>query len=241
MTDESHIAQITRQADSCLDNGDLAQARRLYAEICRARDNDAQAWLMYGAINGELGNVEVARSALERAVALDPANAEAHLALAHLLRSAQKPAEAMTAAGRAVEADAGFVEGWLFIAAVAGQQSDWPRAEEACNKAIALTPGQTEGHVNLGNVLLATGRLPRAEESFRKALALGETAEAWFGLGTALGAQERHAEAEPALAAALRHNAGSAVFREALASCLDRLERSEEAAAVRKGSVPYSH
>lgn len=228
MTDESHIAQLSREAESCLDNGDLEQARRLYADICRARDDDARAWLMFGAINGELGNVVVAQNALERAVALDSDNAEAHLALAHLLRARGQPAKAMASASRAVAVDANFVEGWLFVAAIAGRLRDWPRAEEACHRAIGLAPERTEGHVNLGNVLLATGRAPQAEGSFRKALTLGDTAEAWFGLGTALGAQDRLAEAEPALATALRLDAGSTVFREALAACRDRLGHSAE-------------
>lgn len=229
MTNESHIAQLTRQAESCLDKGELAQARRIYADICRVRDDDAHAWLMFGTINGELGNVEVAHDALQRAVTLDPDNAEAHLALAHLLRVKGQPAKALASASRAVEIDAKFVEGWLFIAAIAGRLADWPRAEEACHYAIALTPERTEGHVNLGNVLLATGRATEAEASFRKALALGETAEAWFGLGTALGAQGRHAEAEPALASAVRLDSSSAAFHEALSVCHDRLGRSGSA------------
>ena len=238
MTDESHIAQLSRQAESCLDNGDLAQARRLYADICRVRENDAHAWLMFGAINGELGNVAVAENALERAITLDSDNAEAHLALAHLLRAKGQPVKAMASASRAVEVDANFVDGWLFIAAIAGRLAEWPRAEEACQHAIELAPDRTEGHVNLGNVLLATGHASQAEEAYRKALTLGETAEAWLGLGMALGAQDRHAEAEPALATALRLDTGNTVYREALAACLDRLGRSAESATVRTGSVP---
>ena len=238
MIDETHIAQLTRQAESCLDKGELAQARRLYADICRVRDDDAHAWLMFGTINGELGNIEVAHDALQRAVALDAENAEAHLALAHLLRVKGQPAKALASASRAVEIDAEFVEGWLFVAAISGRLTDWPKAEEACHRAIDLAPERTEGLVNLGNVLLATGRAPQAEESFRKALALSESAEAWFGLGTALGAMDRHAEAEPALATALRLEPGNAFFRKALAACLDRVGRSAESATVRAGSAP---
>ena len=228
MTNKSNISQLIQQAEACLDRGDLAQARRLYADICRVRDNDADAWLMFGAINGEIGNVELAHDALQRAVALDSDNAEAHLALAHLLRAKGQPAKAMASASRAVAVDANFVEGWLFVAAIAGRLRDWPRAEEACHRAIGLAPERTEGHVNLGNLLLATGRAPQAEGSFRKALTLGDTAEAWFGLGTALGAQDRHAEAESALATALRLDTRSTVFRDALAACRDRLGRSAE-------------
>lgn len=237
MSDESHVDQLIRQAESCLDKGDLPQARRLYTEICRARDDDAHAWLMFGAINGELGNVEVAQGAIERAVALDPEYAEAHLALAHLLKARAQFAQALAAALQAVAADAELVEGWLFVAATAGQLADWSRAEEACHHVIELAPGRLEGHVNLGNVLLATGRALQAEETFREALALGENAEASFGLGLALSALDRHADAEPALASALRLDVSNAGFREALANCLEHLGRSDESAAVRAGST----
>ncbi len=235
MTDESHITRLTQEAESCLDKGELAQARQLYADICRAHDNDAQAWLMFGAINGQMGNVEVAQSALERAVALDSHNAEAHLALAHLLKGKGQLADGLASASRAVQADTDFVDGWLFLAAAAGQLGNWPSAKEACNKALALAPERAEVHVNLGNVLLTTGSAQEAEESYRKALTLSETAEAWFGLGTALDAQGRHADAEPALTAALRLKTDNTVFRDALARCLERLGRSDESAAVRGG------
>ena len=235
MTDESHIVKLTQQAESCLDKGELAEARRLYADICRARDDDAHAWLMFGAINGELGNVEVAQNALERAIAIDPVNAEAHLSLAHLLRTKGQPGKAMASALRSVEVDAKFVEGWLFVAAMSGRIADWPKAEEACRHVIDLAPARKEGHINLGNVLLSTGRASLAEESFRKALALDETAEAWFGLGTALGAQDRHAEAESALATALKLDTRNADFRNALATCLEHLGRSTESETVRSG------
>jgi len=233
MTDESRITQLTREAESCLDKGELAQARRLYADICRARDDDAHAWLMFGAINGELGNVAVAQNALERAVALDSGNAEAHLALAHLLKRKGQLADALASALRAVQADADFVDGWLFVAAAAGQTGNWPGAKDACNKAMALAPERAEVHVNLGNVLLATGSAQEAEESYRKALALGETAEGWFGLGTALSALDHHTDAESALATALRLDSRNADIRNALATCLDRQGRSAESAAVR--------
>jgi Flp pilus assembly protein TadD len=235
MTDESHITELTRQAETCLDNGDLAQARRLYTEICRVRYEDTHAWLMLGTVSAELGNIEVAQNALERAITLDPANAEAHLALAHLHRTKSQPVKAMACASRAVDADGDFAEAWIFVAAMAGRLGNWARAEEASNKAIALVPKRPEGHVNLGNTLLATGRVVEAEACFRKALTLGETAEAWFGLGSALGAQERHADAEPPLASALRLDPGSAVFREALATCLERLGRTAESMGVRAG------
>lgn len=236
MKDESKILQLIEQAESCLDKGELVEARQLYASICRVKDDDSHAWLMLGTINSELGNIEVAQSALERAVAVDAENAEAHLALAHILKVKGRTADALASASLAIAANTNYVNGWLFVAATAGQLGNWPRAEEACNKVIALTPERVEAHVNLGNVLLGTGRFLQAEERFRKALTLGDVAEAWFGIGMALGALDRHAEAEPALAKASQTASKSVVFREAWANCLDRLGRADESAAVLAGS-----
>jgi tetratricopeptide (TPR) repeat protein len=237
MIDESHITQLTQQAESCLDNGDLQQARRLYSEICRVRYEDPHAWLMLGSIDAELGNIEVAHNALERAVKLDTGNAVAHLALAQLHRAKGNPAEAMASASRAVEVDGKCVEAWLFLAAMAGELRQWPRAEEACRKVIALAPDHVEGHVNLGNLLLATGRAAEAEDCFRKALALDESAPA-PGQGATLGARGHDTETGPARASALRVNDRNAVIRRSLADCLEHLGRSAEAAVVRAGPLP---
>lgn len=235
MVDESRISELIRQAESCADKGELAQARLLYAEVCRVQEDNTQAWLMLGAVSGELGNFDAAQNAVERAIALDAHNAEAHLTLAHLLREKGQPTEALASAARAVAADAGFVEGWLFIAAAEGQRGNWAGAEDACNKALALAPERVEAHVNHGNALLAAGRMPQAEEAFRLALKISEIPEAWYGLGIALGAQNSLAEAESALSAALRLDSGKNDFRVALAQCLERMGRTDESAWVRAG------
>lgn len=178
---------------------------------------------MYGAISGELGNTQIAENALERAIAIDPSNAEGHLALAQVLKTQGRLDESLTSAYRAVGTDDSFVDGWLHISAVAGMLSDWLRAEEACNKAVELAPERMEAHVNLGNVLLGTGRADQAEPVYRRALGIGESAEAWFGLGSTLGALGRDAEAEPALGTASRMKPGDTDMQFAHAACVARL------------------
>lgn len=223
MTDNLQPEKILANAQAALDGGDLAGARACFAEICRTDANHAEAWFMYGVLSGELGHPEVAQNALERAAALDASNAGVHLALAHVLKAQGLVNESLASAYRAVGADDGLAEGWLFIGAVAGMQSDWKRAESACRKAIELEPERAEAQVNLGNVLIGTGRAAEAETVFLKALSIGESAEAWFGLGSALGALDRHSEAEPALAAACRLKRGDVDMEFAHAACVARL------------------
>jgi Flp pilus assembly protein TadD len=223
MTDTTQTDQLLSKARTALDNGDSMGARDLFSQICRSDPQHAEAWLMYGAISGEMGNVEIAENALERAISIDPSNAGGHLALAHVLKAQGRLDESLTSAFRSVGADDGFVDAWIFIGAVAGMANDWVRAEEACNKAIALAPERMEVHANLGNVLIGTGRAEQAETVYRKALAIGESAEAWLGLGTALGMLGRDTEAEPALSTAFRMKPGDVDMQSAYTACIMRM------------------
>jgi tetratricopeptide (TPR) repeat protein len=223
MNETSQNDQLLSRAQSALDNGDIAGARERYAQICNSDPNHIEAWLMYGILSGELGHTEVAQNALERAVSLDTSNAAGHLALAHVLRTQGQLDQALASAYRAVGAEPDLADGWLAVSAITGMLRDWLRAEEACNKAVELAPERAEAHVNLGNVFLGTGRAEQAETAFRKALAIGESAEAWFGMGSALGALGRDRDAEPALDTACHLKPGDQDMAAAYAACLARL------------------
>jgi tetratricopeptide (TPR) repeat protein len=222
MQDKSMIEKMVTQAQGALDRGDVTNALSVYAEICRLDPENPDAWFMFGAISGELGDAEVARSALERAITLDPQNAGAHLALAYHHKAQGRAHDAMKSAQQAAALDATFTDAWLCVAATAGLLGEWSLAETACTRAIALDPNRIEAHVNLGNVFLGTGRAIEAESAYRQALEIGDMAEAWFGLGTTLGALERDTEALTALEAACRMKPDDADMRAAHSACIAR-------------------
>jgi tetratricopeptide (TPR) repeat protein len=198
MTNEPTTDPTMTQAQSFLDKGDAARARELYAQICRNDAQNAKAWFMFGAVSGDLGQAEIAENALERAIALDPASAEAHLALAHIHRTQGLLDKALARALRATELDVSYVEAWCFLGGVAGMVSDWELAERASMRALELDPQFADAHVNAGHVFAGTGRVEQAVAAYRRALEIRESAEAWFGLGGALRALGRGVEAEVA-------------------------------------------
>ena len=60
------IRELHNQADSLLNENRLLEARVLFERICRISPQDADAWMMIGTIDGELGQVESSISYLKK-------------------------------------------------------------------------------------------------------------------------------------------------------------------------------
>ena len=73
---DTSVQLLHQQADSLLDQGNLAEARKIYEKICVIDENDSDAWLMKGAIDGENGKVYDAISHVRKAIAIAPSYAE---------------------------------------------------------------------------------------------------------------------------------------------------------------------
>jgi tetratricopeptide (TPR) repeat protein len=121
--------------------------------------------------------------AAEKAVALQPGNAEYYRVLGTLCGQA--------------------------IADVLSGFSYGPRAKEAVNKAVALAPRSSQAYVahGVGNYYLPAqlgGGVEQAIADFRKAIDLdSNNAEAWLWLGISLRKENQNAEARKALSKAL--------------------------------------
>jgi len=76
---------VTRLALDYRQRGDSARALSTFAEGVRRFPQSARIWLNYGVLLGEQFRFEDARRCLEKAVVLDPSNANAHLNLAAAL------------------------------------------------------------------------------------------------------------------------------------------------------------
>jgi TolB-like protein/tetratricopeptide (TPR) repeat protein len=118
----------------------------------------------------------------EKAVALDPAFAQAHAALAraHVARSdwSHKPGrlvleEARASALRALELDSQSVEGHLALADVRKRVDwDWPAAERGYRTALELNPSSDAAHRSYGVFLAALGRHDEAIAEAERAVEL---------------------------------------------------------------------
>jgi Flp pilus assembly protein TadD len=129
--------------------------------------------------------LEHARLACERA----PDSVEAHLALAKMLRSYRKTAEAAAelgefAAGTGHDSE---VEVWAWLGLLRDETGDWVAGDAAHRKAVALAPGRDDLRNNLGYCLLKQGKRDEAAVEFRAALKINaQSVTARNNLGLAL-------------------------------------------------------
>lgn len=137
--------------------GDIEAAKRLIAE----------------------GSVDRAAEILERLVAADPKDADAHLLLGTALALIPRRSEAIQMLRRAVELRPDFAQVHLTLGMALARFGELDAARQAYEKAVALDPQLIMAHVNLAVILAAEGELAAAVDHFSQAIDReGETPEA---------------------------------------------------------------
>lgn len=163
-------APMTRQVINAVDAGDGDYQIKVLRARLDADPRDLSARLELAEHYRLAGFPEIAlehcRLACERA----PESAEAHLALARMLRAEGQPTAAMRElAGFLEKHDAG-VQVWAWLGLLHDETGDWKEGEAAHRKAVALAPGRDDLRNNLGYCLLRQGRGEEAAAEFQAAL-----------------------------------------------------------------------
>lgn len=224
---------LARQAEACLDSGQLEQAKSLYSRLVEIDGDDEEAWLMLAAVLGETGSIDEALRCAQRAIAVDPDYLEAYLTQAHLLHRCGRNDAALQSALQAAEGDPTYTEAWLFLAGVAGQLQRWEDAHSWAGRVLSLEPNNAEAHVNLGNALYHQHRFEEAAASYRSALTLQPgSILAMLGLGNALLAQGEFSDAAAILEQALQAEPDKSDIKSSLGICYANQNRLGEAIAL---------
>jgi len=181
-----------------------------------------------------------ARDMLERALAIDPALAPAHAALALAIgteyvngwngRTANDLEQALAFARKACEVDPlePVAQHALGIALMWMRRLD--EAETAVRRALELDPNSAQGHGALGNVMHFVGRHEEALESLALALRLDPQFNLWIhAMGRVQFVLGRYDEAEATFKRRLIHMPTSDVTRAYLASLYGHTGRHDEA------------
>ncbi len=167
----------------------------------------------------EKGDLEGARAAYERVIALSPGLAEAryHLALiqvarndpngaAESLRAAleSEPGEAEACFREAVRLKPDHAQAHFNLGDLLRDAGELDAAEAAFREAARIDPNYLHAFINLGATLHQKGEMEAAFEALQKALALDPaSAEAHYSLGTVLESQRKYDEAINSLRRAL--------------------------------------
>ncbi len=195
-----------------------------------ARRGSPAAYLGMGNRQSEAGRLDHAMAQYRKALALDPAYAEAHNNLGVILHRQGRLEEAAAAFGQALilvpeDADAHLNQGNVRFA-----QGRLDQAAVHFRQAVALKPDQAEAHLNLGVVLLQQGRLEDAHASTRRALALApDMVDGYRNLGAIAGRMNRLEEALACYRRALALKPDDAGVLMNLAVALVQMDRLDEA------------
>jgi TolB-like protein/predicted negative regulator of RcsB-dependent stress response len=146
-----------------------------------------------------------ARAALDKALQTDPNNVSALIGEAHLTRTVGNADEALAKFRRALDRDPLNLLNRRYVARVLFFAGRLDEAEATVRQVLEMSPSFPAAHYELGRILLAKGQIAAAVLEFEA------EKSGWreFGLPLGYHAAGRKAEANAALAALVRHSAGS--------------------------------
>ena len=119
---------------------DFAQALSCYAKLTRTLPGQAVVWFEYGNAASRLGQLEGASRAWERAMQLEPRNAELVVQIGHQYQGLRKPEQARVWFARAAAADSKVINPRISLAVLLEQQHRLDEARAAVEECLAIDP-----------------------------------------------------------------------------------------------------
>ncbi len=157
-----------------------------------------------GRIHLRDGEIEQAQAEFEKALELDPRNAEALLNLGSIHRREGRVARAEHFVERALRVDPNSIGALAQLAEIKRDQDDLPESIRLYQEAMRIDDSQPFLHLGLGDSLQRAGRYDEAEAAFRTVLGLDpDSFEAHYNLGVTHLARQRIDDAVGAFEKAL--------------------------------------
>ena len=153
-------------------NGRYDDAEKSAISITQQFPRHQFGWKVLGEVLKHTGRISEALVASQKAVGIDPNDAEAHSNLGNTLRELGRLEEAEASYGKAIALKPDYAEAHSNLGNTLQELGRLEEAEASYRNAIALKPDFTQAHYNLGNALQDLGRLEEAAASHRKAIEL---------------------------------------------------------------------
>jgi tetratricopeptide (TPR) repeat protein len=194
-------AALINQAYSHLQNRRWDQAEQLLNQLLSRWPESADGIHLYALLRAAQGRHPDAQALYEKALALEPRQAEEILVnLGNSLRAMGRGTEAVNAYRKAIDTNRDFLPAHMNLAAALHAGGDLAGAEAAYRALLKLKPKLAEAHQGLGTVLKDAGRPGDAEAVERAGLALNPAnpnlrAALEHNIGVSIGMQKRTDEA----------------------------------------------
>jgi serine/threonine protein kinase/tetratricopeptide (TPR) repeat protein len=167
------------------------------------------AYVTLGGIHNVTGKNDLALEEFQRALQLDPRNADAIKGLAHSYESAGRIADAEAAYKKAIALRPDYWDGYNSLGNFYDRQGKYDDAIAQHQRVIELTPDNAQAYSNLGAVYVDAGdfkKFPEAEKVLKKSIELSPSYGAYANLGYMFALEQRFAESAAATEKALQFN-----------------------------------
>ena len=224
------LSPALKQAIELHQQGELAEAERLYSAILAAKPDHPDALHFLGLIRFTTGRPEEALQLVADAMRAGPPSAFLLLNHGLVLNALARPEEAIASFDRAIALDAGLAEAHNNRAVLLGTLGRHEEALASYQAALAIAPGDPGTLFNQGNALKDLGRYEEAVASYDHALLLEPYhAPALCNRGIALHEMKRLDEALASLDEALALQSDTAEIHSNRGNVLNELKRYDEA------------
>jgi tetratricopeptide (TPR) repeat protein len=219
-------------------NGQYRDAEKLGRSITRQFPHHQLSWKVLGAALNQAGKVQESLIPNQKAVDLDPKDAEAQIILGSTLQELRRLEDAEATYRKAIALKPDFAAAHYCLGTTQQALGRLGDAEGSYRNSIAHNPNFPEAHVNLGITLRNLGRSEEAVACFKKAIALNpDLAEAHFNLGISLQELGRLEETEASYREAIALKPEYAEAHCNLGHALKALCRLEDAISSYKKTV----
>jgi serine/threonine protein kinase/tetratricopeptide (TPR) repeat protein/TolB-like protein len=158
-------------------------------------DRLAQVPVTLGLIYNGTGKYEEAVKEFQRALRLDPVNADAYRELGVAYEALGRLKEAESTYRKAIELRSSYWAGYEDLGAFYWGYGRYNEAEPLFRRMIQLTPDNARGYSNLGGLYHLMGRYDEAAKMLQKSLTIKPTSNAYSNLGTVYYYQGRYIDA----------------------------------------------
>lgn len=164
--------QLQDQAKAALEKKDWPSLAQLASEWYQACPDDGRAHFMAGKARLELHDVFGALKHLDRARALESANATYAVEYAKALSMAEQTNLALEAATQAVALQPEDVASWDVLGVIFTRCQAYAQARDAFLEMTRRMPGSASGHYKLASTLITLGQVDAAEVALQQCLSL---------------------------------------------------------------------
>jgi Tfp pilus assembly protein PilF len=226
------VTALLQQGLGFLQAGRLAEAEAACAQILKIAPNRFDVLILLAFIYFQRADYQGALHHIDRALKLQPDNAEAFFNRGLALHKLDRLDDAVASYDRALALKHDYAEAFYNRGHALHAQNRLDEALASYDRAVALRPGAADAFNNRGNTLLELKRLDEALASYERAIALKpDFAEAFVSRGVALHKLDRLEDAVASYdrAIALKPDNADAFYNRGFA--LQGVKRLDEALA----------